>query len=154
SVADYSTMLASQGYGVVNMHYRLAPDCEYPVPALQVGDAYLYMAANKDYFAEHLEHVVSGDESPVGQAMAQCTNVQVNPEYAEKIGIEPVVKDPETIDAVIFFSALLDINQYDENENEKANVIFDESAQAYFGLENWKGSNKVNDANIIDNVTS
>src|SRR5699024_7695327 len=39
-------------------------------------------------------------------------------------------------------------------ENEKANVIFDESAQAYFGLVNWKGSNKVNDANIIDNVTS
>lgn len=154
SVADYSTMLASQGYVVVNMNYSLAPDYEYPVPVLQVGDAYLYMAANKDYFDVDLDHVAFGGDSAGGQIMGQFTNVQVNPEYAEKIGIEPVVKDPETIDAVIFFSALLDINQYDENENEKANVIFDESAQAYFGLENWKGSNKVNDANIIDNVTS
>lgn len=152
SVADYSTMLASQGYVVVNMNYSLAPDYEYPVPILQVGDAYLYIAANKEYFDVDLERIAFGGDSAGGQIIGQFVNVQVDSDYADKIDIKPVIKEPESIKSVIFFSALLDINQYDENENEKANAIFHQSAQAYFGLENWKGSDIVNGANIIDNV--
>src|SRR5699024_12654810 len=97
SVADYSTMLASQGYVVVNMNYSLAPDYEYPVPVLQVGDAYLYMAANKDYFDVDLDHVALGGDSAGGQIMDQFTDVQVNPEYSENKGIESGVKDAENI---------------------------------------------------------
>ena len=154
SVADYSTMLASQGYVVVNINYSLAPEYEYPTPVLQIGDAYQYIAAHQKRYGIDLNRIAFGGDSAGGQIMGQFVNIQVDPDYAKMVEIDPVVSNSDTIKAVVFFSALLDINQYDENENEYANEVFDKSAQAYFGLEEWKGTDKVNRANIVGNVTA
>ena len=152
TVADYCTMLASQGYVVVNMNYSLAPEYEYPTPVVQIGDAYLYMISNAEQYDVDPEHIAFGGDSAGGQIIGQFVNVQVNKEYAGNLDVKPVVNDPESIKAVIFFSALLDVNKFDENENEYANHVFDKSAQAYFGLEEWKNSELVNQANIVGNV--
>lgn len=151
SVADYSVMLASQGYVVVNMNYSLAPEYQYPTPLMQIAEAYVYIVKHAKEYDADIKKVAFGGDSAGGQIIGQFVNVQVNEDYAEKLNLPPV-SDPETIKAVIFFSALLDLNKYDENENEYANHVFDRSAQAYFGLKQWKGTDKVNEANIIGNI--
>lgn len=151
SVSDYSVMLASQGYVVVNMNYGLAPEFTYPAPLEQVAEAYLYMVAHADDYDVNWHRVAFGGDSAGGQIIGQFVNLQVNDAYAEQLDMEPVVKKG-TIRGVIFFSALLDLNKYDENENENANEVFDKSAQVYFELEKWKHSDKVNRANIVGNV--
>lgn len=151
SVSDYSVMMASQGYVVVNLNYGLAPEYTYPAPLEQVAEAYLYIVAHANEYDVNWHRVAFGGDSAGGQIMGQFVNLQVNETYAKQLDMDPVVKKG-TIRGAIFFSALLDLNKYDENENENANEVFDKSAQAYFELEKWKHTDKANQANVVGNV--
>lgn len=150
-VADYMTMLASQGYVVVSINYDLAPEKKYPTPIIQIGRAFQYIEKNASKYGVDLNHIAFGGDSAGGQLIGQFVNLQVNNAYSNDLNIEPVVK-AETIKAVVFFSALLNVEKFDETESELANYSFNKSAWAYFGVKQWKESTKVKQANITRNL--
>src|SRR5699024_6971707 len=78
SVADYSIMLASQGYVVVNINYGLAPTYQYPKPLHHIADAYTYMVDHAEEYDMDVNHVVFGGDSAGGQIMGQFVNIQTN----------------------------------------------------------------------------
>lgn len=150
-IADYMTMLASQGYIVANLNYELAPESEYPKPLLQIGEAYRYIEKNASRYGADMTRIALGGDSAGGQLIGQFAHMQVNPEYAETIGIEPLIR-PDHIQAVVFFSALLDVEKFDETDSGISNYFFDKSAWAYFGKKNWKESAEVKQSNITGNI--
>lgn len=48
-VTDYMTVLASEGFVVVNVNYQLAPKASYPAPLVQLGEAYQFIENSTDY---------------------------------------------------------------------------------------------------------
>ncbi|HLQ96962.1 MAG TPA: alpha/beta hydrolase [Pseudogracilibacillus sp.] len=151
SFADYSVMLASEGYIVVNINYGLAPAYTYPSPLEDIREAYQYAKKHQSDYNMDLDRVAFGGASAGGQIMGQFVNIQVDEKYAEKVDMEPVV-DADSIQAIIFFSALLDFNKYDVYENGEVNEIFHKSGQAYFDEAEWKQLDEVQKANVVGNV--
>ncbi|CAM3992100.1 alpha/beta hydrolase [Saccharibacillus endophyticus] len=152
-IADYMTMLASQGYIVANLNYELAPESEYPKPLLQIGEAYRYIEKNASRYGADMTRIALGGDSAGGQLIGQFANMQVDPGYAETIGIEPSIR-PDAIKAVVFFSALLDVEKFDETDSGMSNYFFNKSAWAYFGKKNWKTSAEAKQSNITGNVNA
>lgn len=151
SFADYSVMLASEGYIVVNINYGLAPAYKYPSPLEDIGEAYQYAKKHQTDYNMDLDRVAFGGASAGGQIMGQFVNIQVDEKYAEKVDMEPVV-DADSIQAIILFSALLDFNKYDVYQNGEVNEIFHKSGQAYFDEDKWKQLEEVQEANVVGNV--
>ncbi len=152
-VADYMTMLASQGYIVANLNYELAPESQYPKPLLQIGDACRYIEQNASRYGADMTRIALGGDSAGGQLIGQFANMQVNPAYAETLGLEPSLR-PNQIKAVVFFSALLNVEKFDETDSGISNYFFDKSAWAYFGKKNWKASEEVKQSNITGNINA
>ncbi|GGO01850.1 alpha/beta hydrolase [Saccharibacillus kuerlensis] len=152
-ISNYMIMLASQGYVVVNLNYDLAPESKYPSPLNQIGKAYRYVEENASDYGADLTRIVFGGDSAGGQLVGQFVNMQVDKRYAEEVGI-PAVVNPDYIKAVVFFSALLDVEKFDETDSSVSNYLFDKSAWAYFGKKDWKDSKEVQQANVTGNVNA
>lgn len=151
SFADYSVMLASEGYVVVNINYGLAPAYTYPSPLEDIREAYEYARKHQTDYEMDFDRIAFGGASAGGQIMGQFVNIQVDEQYSEKVDIDPVV-DADSIKAIFFFSALLDFNKYDVYENGEVNEVFHKSAQAYFDEKEWKQLDVVQQANIVGRV--
>lgn len=151
AISNYMTMLAGQGYTVVSLNYDLAPESGYPAPIVQIGEAYRYVERNATQYGTDLTRVAFGGDSAGGQLVGQFVNVQVNRAYAERLRMTPAM-EPDSIKAVVFFSALLDLTKFDNTDSIFSNYLFKKSAWAYFGEKDWKASSEVEQANIVGNI--
>src|SRR5699024_4148126 len=105
SFADYSVMLASEGYEAVNINYGLAPAYTYPSSLEDIREAYEYARKHQTDYEMDFDRIACGGASAGGQIMGQFVNIQVDEQYSEKVDIDPVV-DADSIKAIFFFSAL------------------------------------------------
>jgi acetyl esterase/lipase len=105
-VADYTTMLADQGFTVASLEYSLAPGRRYPVPVRQGTAALTYLAANAARFGGDPARMAVGGDSAGAQIASELAAVQTNPALAVSLGLTASVH----LKATVLFCGLYDMN--------------------------------------------
>ncbi|MCU5499177.1 alpha/beta hydrolase [Bacillus wiedmannii] len=152
-ITGYAVELAAHGYTVVNINYALAPKKQYPIPVLQLGEAYEYIKANTEKYDLNLDRVYFAGDSAGAQISGQFVNVQTSTEYAKLARIAPVV-EATTIKGVLLFCGPYSMSELAKIESTKEIQEFMRTAGwAYLGEKNWEGLNETKIASILEHVT-
>ena len=135
-IAVYATALASEGYAVVCMNYRRAPEAKYPSPVIQTRDAYLWMESESGEYGFDMSRLVLAGDSAGAHIAAQFAAVQCNPDYAGDMGM-PQTVPPENIRAMLLFCGPYDAAEIGVGGNFVLNLMLGKAAKAYFGGGDW-----------------
>lgn len=148
----YLVELADKGYAGVNINYQLAPEAKYPVPLVQIGEAYAYIAARAGMYGLDMSRVYFAGDSAGAQMAAQFTNLQVNPEYAHLAGIPAIMTEPQTIRGALLFCGPYDIRQFASSDDQNIARVYNFIAESYLGVKDWQTSPQAQTATIVDKV--
>ena len=132
----YATTLATEGYAVVCMNYRRAPEAKYPTPVIQTGEVYEWIKSVADEYHLDENNIVLAGDSAGAHIAAQFALVQTNPDYAAEMGIEPIVV-AGAIKAMLLFCGPFDVAKIVESDNSVFAFLMDKTAWAYFGTQSW-----------------
>lgn len=89
--APYLRLLAQHGYVGVGIDYSLAPGRRFPVPVRQASQALTWMQAHADELGIDPSRIVLAGDSAGAHIAAQVALIATDPQYAELIGIAPVL---------------------------------------------------------------
>lgn len=147
----YFERFMKAGHNVVSINYAFAPEYRYPTPVLQMGEAICFLREHQEY-GIRMEQVVFAGSSAGGQLIGQFANIQTNPEYAGQVGIAPVLSK-EHIKAIVFHSALLNMERFGEVDSKSGSKLFIQCGEAYFDIpKTWPNSPKVKQANVTEHI--
>ncbi|WKA52257.1 alpha/beta hydrolase fold domain-containing protein [Planococcus liqunii] len=129
----YKVMI-DHGYNVVALNYALAPEYTHPTPTKQLTEAVQFMQENGEQYGINMNDVVFAGGSAGGYIAADFTTIQANPEYAEEIGIEPVM-ELEDIKGLVLEVPTLDPTRASKTTKEVpfSDYIFGQSLAAFLG---------------------
>lgn len=117
-----------------------------------MSEAVQWLKKHGDDLSVCMKEVVLAGSSAGGQLIGQFTNIQTNPDYALKLGISPVM-NPGEIKAVLFNSALLDMERFGKTGSFMSDWLFVKCGQAYFDVKTLPGNAAVISAKVTDFVT-
>ncbi|WP_418968491.1 alpha/beta hydrolase [Alloscardovia omnicolens] len=140
------------GYNVVSMNYAFAPEYHYPIPIIQMHEAIGYL---KEHAGEHgldMHQVILCGSSAGGQLVGQFAALQTNSDYADEMGIVPVLQSAE-LKAILLNSALLDNERFGKTDNAVVSWLFAKCGRAYFNCEQLPGNEQVKQSNVITHAT-
>ena len=103
--------ICAEGFNLVNIDYVLVPEYHFPAPLIQVNEAFQFLIDHADEYHLDIDRVVIMGSSAGAIITSQMGSVLTNPEYAEALGIEPVLK-PEQLKAVVLDDAPLVYDQF------------------------------------------
>lgn len=89
--ASYCKKLASLGYVVANVNYRLAPEGRHPTQLLQLNEAAAFLLARAKEYGIDPGRVFFGGDSAGGHLASQLGLYYTNPAFRARIGGEPAV---------------------------------------------------------------
>lgn len=147
---SYFDYYIENGYNLVSINYALSPESRYPTQLNQLEEAVDYAIKNCDYI--NMNDVVFSGESAGGNLIGQFVNIQTNEEYAQLLGMKPVI-DEKNIRAVVFTSALLDNERMDNTGNVFIDYVFNLLGRSYFGVWSLDNNEEINKTNVITYVT-
>lgn len=106
--------MVKAGYNLVNANYALAPKYRFPVQIRQTDELFRYLLAHADELGLDMSRVcLSG-----GSAGADMTEIYAacvcNPEYADLLGVEPIMT-PKNLKVLAIDEAALDASVFDKN---------------------------------------
>lgn len=145
---DFSILLASKGYTVVQINYERAPEAKYPTPVKQLGEAYKWLKSNKSV---NLDQVVFAGDSAGAQITSQFLAIQTNTTYAKMVNIDPVV-DSKTIKGTVLYCGPYDMTQFSKGSTALTTFIFSRLGWSYFGSKDWIESDEVKYASTVNYV--
>ena len=150
-VEFYATALAAEGFAVVCMNYRRAPEARYPAPLMQTEEAYLWIQTVADRYSLDLRRFVLAGDSAGAHIAAQFAAIQTNPAYADTMGFDPVIP-PDSLKAVLLFCGPFDVAKMEKSSNSLLDFFIGRAAWAYFGTRDW-AENFSGEATISNHVT-
>jgi len=148
----YATTLAAEGFAVVCMDYRRAPEAQYPVPLIQTNEVYRWLNSISDTYSFDMNRLVLAGDSAGAHIAAQFAAIQSNAAYAGEMNFEQIVP-LHTIKAVMFFCAPFDVAKIDKGVNPFMDFFIAKAACAYFGTNDWAEQFSYQ-ATISNHVTS
>lgn len=98
--------ICAEGFNLVNIDYVLVPEYHFPVPLIQANEAFQFLINHADEYHLDMDRVVIMGSSAGAIMTSQLGSIITNPDYAEALGISPVLK-PEQIKAVVLDDAPL-----------------------------------------------
>ena len=98
--------ICAEGYNIVNIDYVLVPEYHFPAPLIQANEAFKFLNDHADEYHLDMGRVVIMGSSAGAIMTSQLGSIITNPDYAEVLGISPVLK-PEQIKAVVLDDAPL-----------------------------------------------
>ena len=98
--------ICAEGYNFVNIDYVLVPEYHFPAPLIQANEAFRFLNDHADEYHLDMGRVVIMGSSAGAIMTSQLGSIITNPDYAEVLGISPVLK-PEQIKAVVLDDAPL-----------------------------------------------
>jgi acetyl esterase/lipase len=149
---EYLAAVARRGYNVVSIDYELYPVAVYPDVLFQIDESFQYLEEHAEEYGLDMGNLVLCGASAGGQLVGQYLNVQLNADYAAKLGIAPRLT-PADIKAVAFNSALLEPEQFANTGSLPTNYIFGMMGKVYFGHGNLKKNANAIEGNVISYVT-
>ena len=150
-VALYATALAAEGFAVVCMNYRRAPEAKYPAPLTQTQDAYRWLKESADLYSFDLNRFVLAGDSAGAHIVAQFAAIQSNSAYAAEMNFEQTVP-LHTLKALLLFCGPFDVAKMDAGNNATMNFFIGRAAWAYFGTNDW-ATQYAHQATISNHVT-
>lgn len=145
----YAIWLAFNGYHVISMNYELAPDAIYPSTMLQVGELVQFLQIYQQGW--NMNNLFLAGDSAGAQIAAQFATLQTNSNYAEAIGIEPVLT-PEQIKGVLLYCGIYDLASLLDTDSRIFNFLFSQIGWSYFGIKDWAESDEGQLKSVIDHV--
>ena len=92
--------ICAEGFNLVNIDYVLVPEYHFPDPLIQANEAFLFLMEHSEEYHLDMDRVVIMGSSAGAIMTSQLGSVITNPDYADILGISPVLK-PEQIMAVV-----------------------------------------------------
>ena len=134
----YATSLANEGFVVVCMNYRLAPEAKYPTPIVQTEEVYLWLKDIADTYSMDMYRLVLAGDSAGAHIVAQFAAIQSNDSYATEMKFEQKVP-LETLKALLLYCGPYDVSKITVGSNGILNFFLSRAAWAYFGVRGWVG---------------
>lgn len=98
--------ICAEGFNLVNIDYVLVPEYHFPTPLTQANEAFQFLLDHADDYHLDMDRVVIMGSSAGAIMTSQMGSIITNPDYAEALGISPVLKQ-EQIKAVVLDDAPL-----------------------------------------------
>ena len=98
--------ICAEGFNLVNIDYVLVPEYHFPAPLIQANEAFQFLLDHADDYHLDMDRVVIMGSSAGVIMTSQLGSIITHPDYAETLGISPVLK-PEHIKAVVLDDAPL-----------------------------------------------
>ena len=98
--------ICAEGFNLVNIDYVLVPEYHFPDPLIQANEAFRFLMEHSEEYHLDMSRVVIMGSSAGAIMTSQLGSVITNPDYADSLGITPVLK-PEQIKAVVIDDAPL-----------------------------------------------
>lgn len=102
--------MIDEGFNLVNVDYALTPDCLFPVPLIQLNQAFTYLSNNSEELSINMEKVILIGDSAGAVIVGQYCGIISNCEYATKMKITPA------IDSSIIKTVVIDDGPFDYNK--------------------------------------
>lgn len=150
-VSETAMKFAREGYAFFNLNYALAPETPYPGQLEQIGAAYRYIVDHENRYQIEDANFVFGGDSAGGQLAGQFVNIQVDPGYAQTVGLESTGLG-NRICGVIFYSALLSFLE-EQGDGMLGTFLSPQFSWAFFGQADWRSSEQAAQAGILGNVS-
>lgn len=96
--------ICAEGFNLVNIDYVLVPEYHFPDPLIQANEAFRFLMEHSEEYHLDMNRVVIMGSSAGAIMTSQLGSVITNPEYADILGISPVLR-PEQIAAVVLDDA-------------------------------------------------
>ena len=112
--SDASALLddiCSEGFNLVNIDYVLVPEYHFPEPLIQADEAFRFLIEHAEEYNLDMDRVVIMGSSAGAIMTSQLGSVITNPEYADILGISPVLR-PEQTAAVVLDDAPLAYDKF------------------------------------------
>jgi acetyl esterase/lipase len=98
--------ICAEGINLVNVDYVLVPEYHFPAPLIQANEAFQFLMDHAAEYHLDMDRVVIMGSSAGAIMTSQLGSIITNPDYAEALGISPVLK-PEQVKAVVLDDAPL-----------------------------------------------
>ena len=98
--------ICAEGFNIVNIDYVLVPEYHFPAPLIQANEAFRFLLDHADEYHLDMDRVVIMGSSAGAIMTSQLGSIITNPDYAEALGISPVLK-PGQVKAVVLDDAPL-----------------------------------------------
>jgi acetyl esterase/lipase len=148
---DYLTTVAKNGFNVVSIDYELFPEAVYPDVLYQIDESFKFLEEHAGEYGLDMNNLILCGASAGGQLAGQYLNIQLNADYAAKLGIEPRLSESQ-IKAVVFNSALLELEKFANTGSLPTNYVFGLMGKVYFGRGNLKKNENAIEGNVINHV--
>ena len=148
----YATSLANEGFVVVCMNYRLAPEAKYPTPIIQTEEVYHWLKDVADTYSMDMDCLVLAGDSAGAHIVAQFAAIQSNSVYAAEMEFEQIIP-LDTLKALLLYCGPYDVSKIAAGSNGILNFFLNRAAWAYFGVRDWVGVFS-EQATISNHVTS
>ena len=103
--------ICAEGFNLVNIDYVLVPEYHFPDPLIQANEAFLFLMEHSEEYHLDMDRVVIMGSSAGAIMTSQLGSVITNPDFADILGISPVLK-PEQIMAVVLDDAPLAYDKF------------------------------------------
>ena len=103
--------ICAEGFNLVNIDYVLVPEYHFPDPLIQANEAFRFLTEHSEEYHLDMNRVVIMGSSAGAIMTSQLGSVITNPEYADALGISPVLK-PEKVLAVVLDDAPLAYDKF------------------------------------------
>ncbi|MBQ6592019.1 MAG: alpha/beta hydrolase [Solobacterium sp.] len=103
--------ICAEGFNLVNIDYVLVPEYHYPTPLIQANEAFQFLIDHAEEYHLDMDRVVIMGSSAGAIMTSQLGSVLTNPDYAEALGISPVL-NPDQVKAVVLDDAPLDYDRF------------------------------------------
>ena len=103
--------ICAEGFNLVNVDYVLVPEYHFPDPLIQANEAFRFLMEHSEEYHLDMNRVVIMGSSAGAIMTSQLGSVITNPEYADILGISPVLR-PEQTAAVVLDDAPLAYDKF------------------------------------------
>ena len=104
--------ICAEGFNLVNIDYVLVPEYHFPDPLVQANEAFRFLIQHSNEYRLDMDNLVIMGSSAGAIITSQLGSIITNPDYADALGISPVLK-PENIKAVVIDDAPLSYDKFD-----------------------------------------
>lgn len=152
-ITEYAVQLAAKGYAVINMNYELAPHATYPAPLKQMDEVYAFMQKNAKKYNLDLQQLFIAGDSAGAQIASQYVNIQVDYDYAKKVGLQQTIP-AETLRGALLFCGPYDLAALDSiGSNKIFSFFLQRVGWAYIGNKNWQHDTNTQLASLTDTIS-
>ena len=132
----FAASLAANGYAVISINYERAPQANYPIPLIQLGEVCDFIKSDALYKFDASNLIFAGS-SAGAHCVAQFATIQSSREYADLLEIEQTVP-LINISAVLLYCGPYDFEWFGTRSGGLINFMMERTMWAYFGTHDWR----------------